>query len=98
MTTVATFTIDYIRFLDPQGKLVQALPAFAENPKILIELYRAMTKLRVFDTKAIALQRTGKMGTYASTLGQEAVSVAVGNAMQKDDALCPAYREYGAQF
>jgi 2-oxoisovalerate dehydrogenase E1 component alpha subunit len=98
MTTVATFTIEYTRFLDPQGKLVQALPAFAENPKTLVELYRLMAKLRVFDTKAIALQRTGKMGTYASTLGQEAVSVGIGHSMRADDALCPAYREYGAQF
>lgn len=98
MTTVATFNIEYTRFLDPQGKLTQALPAFAEDPKKLIELYRVMTKLRVFDTKAIALQRTGKMGTYASTLGQEAVGVAVGHAMRVDDALCPAYREYGVQF
>lgn len=98
MTTVATFTIEYTRFLDAKGVPVQDLPAFAKDSKVLLDLYRWMTLLRVFDTKAIALQRTGKMGTYASTLGQEAVSVAIGHAMQKDDVLCPAYREYGAQL
>lgn len=98
MTTVANFSIEYVRFLDPNGEPTQELPAFARDTKKLIELYRKMVLLRTFDTKAIALQRTGKMGTYASTLGQEALSVAIGNAMRKEDVLCPYYREYGAQF
>ena len=98
MTTVAKFSIEYTRFLDAEGKATQVLPTFAQDTKNLIKLYSAMTLLRIFDTKAIALQRTGKMGTYASTLGQEAVTVAIGNAMKKDDVLCPFYREYGAQL
>lgn len=98
MTTVATFTIEYTRFLDPAGKVVQPLPAFAEDPATLLNLYKWMVRSRTFDTKAIALQRTGKMGTYASTLGQEAIPVAIGSTMQKTDVLCPAYREYPAQF
>jgi len=95
---VANFTIEYTRFLDPAGNLVQPLPKFAEDPKNLIELYRQMVSLRTFDAKAVALQRTGKMGTYASTLGQEAVSVAMGHAMRPEDVFCPSYREYGTQL
>lgn len=98
MTQVASFTIEYTRYLAPDGKLTQELPEFAKDPKVLVHLYKLMASLRVFDTKAIALQRTGKMGTYASTLGQEAVSTAMGYTMKKDDVLCPAYREYGAQL
>lgn len=98
MTVVATFTIEYTRFLDANGKVIGKLPPFAEKPEVLLDLYRQMVLLRTFDTKAIALQRTGKMGTYASTLGQEAISVALGNVMKPDDVLCPAYREYGAQL
>lgn len=98
MSLVASFNIEFTRFFDFDGNPTQPLPNFAQNNKNLIELYRKMVLLRVFDTKAIALQRTGKMGTYASTLGQEAVSVAIGNAMRKEDVLCPFYREYGAQF
>jgi 2-oxoisovalerate dehydrogenase E1 component alpha subunit len=98
MTIVANFSIEYTRFLDPQGEPTQALPAFAEDGKKLIQLYRTMTLTRMFDTKAITLQRTGKMGTYASILGQEATSVGVGDAMKKEDVLCPFYRDYGAQF
>lgn len=64
----------------------------------LIYLYRMMVLTRIFDANAITLQRTGQLGTYPSTLGQEAVAVGIGAAMRPDDILCPAYREYGAQF
>jgi pyruvate dehydrogenase E1 component alpha subunit len=57
-----------------------------------------MVLTRVFDTKAIALQRTGRLGTYASSLGQEAVAVGVGAAMQRYDVLVPSFREHGAQL
>ncbi len=98
MTVVAEFSINHTAFLDQHGKVISELPKFANDHKALIELYRWMVITRTFDTKAIALQRTGKLGTYASPLGQEAIGVALGHAMAKDDVLCPAYREYGAMF
>jgi len=95
----ASFEIEYLQYLDADGKLVREdIPEFAKDPKQLVELYKQMTFLRVFDSKAIALQRTGKLGTYASCLGMEAAHVAIGTAMQEDDVLAPMYREYGAQF
>lgn len=96
--TVAQFEISYHRFLDEAGKVEQTLPDFAGDIDHLHKLYRFMVETRIFDTKAIALQRTGKMGTYPSTLGQEAICVGIGAAMDDDDVLCPYYREYGAQF
>jgi len=95
----ATFEIEYLQYLDADGKLVRDdLPAFARDVKQLVELYKLMLFVRVFDGKAIALQRTGKLGTYASCLGHEAAHVAIGSAMQEDDVFAPMYREYGAQF
>ena len=64
----------------------------------MIALYRAMLLTRLFDTKAIALQRTGQLGTYAPSLGQEAIGAAVGLAMRPDDVLAPTYREHAAQL
>lgn len=96
--TIATFSIEYQQFLDIDGKPTQALPAFAENTELLTALYREMVLVRIFDNKAIALQRTGKLGTFAATTGQEAISVALGSVMKENDVLCPAYREYGAQL
>ena len=98
MTTVASFEIDYTQFLNPQGEATQAFPEFARDPANLIPLYRAMVLTRLFDTKAIALQRTGKLGTFASSLGQEAIGVGVASAMRAEDVLLPSYRDHAAQF
>jgi 2-oxoisovalerate dehydrogenase E1 component alpha subunit len=98
MTKVASFEIHYSQFLDPAGAAVAELPAFARDPKALIPLYRAMVLTRRFDAKAIALQRTGRLGTYASSLGQEAVTVGLAAAMLPEDVLLPTYREAGAQL
>lgn len=94
----AHFEIHHTRLLDQQGKALGELPDFARDAEFVGHLYRTMVRTRTFDAKAIALQRTGKMGTYASSQGQEAVSVAIGSAMKKEDVLLPTYREYGAQF
>ncbi len=98
MSVVAQFEIRRRRYLDERGQPQQELPEFACTPDTLLALYRGMVVTRLFDDKAVALQRTGKLGTYASTLGQEAVAVAVGCAMQADDVLLPTYRECGAQL
>lgn len=98
MTTAARFQVDYTCFLDANGNAAQPLPAFAQDTALLIELYRAMTLTRTFDNKAVALQRTGKLGTFASSLGQEAIGVGIAAAMQHDDALFPSYRDHAAQL
>lgn len=95
-----TFKVDYFQFLGVDGNLVQGvkIPALAKDFDRLVDLYKLMTKTRVFDKKAVALQRTGKLGTYASCLGHEAAHVAIGAAMKPEDCFAPMYREYGAQF
>jgi len=99
MPIVATFEIEYLQYLGPDGKLVREdLPEFAKDPKNLVELFKEMLFVRAFDTKAVALQRTGKLGTYASCLGHEATHIGIGSSMQYDDVFAPSYREYGAQF
>ena len=99
MPTVATFDIEYIQYLGPDGTLVRDdLPEFANDRQVLVELFKQMLLVRSFDTKAVALQRTGKLGTYASCLGHEATHIGIGSSMQYDDVLAPSYREYGAQF
>ena len=98
MQTVAEFTIGYQQILGPDGNLVGPAPGFAARPEELLRMYRMMTLVRSFDTKAVNLQRTGQLGTYASCLGHEATHVAVGAAMRPEDCLAPVYREYGTQL
>ncbi len=98
METVASFTIGFSRILDAGGTLVAMLPEFAREPASLVRLYSAMVLARTFDAKAIALQRTGRLGTYASSLGQEAVAVGIADAMAPEDVLLPSFRDHGAQL
>ncbi len=86
------------RVLDVEGKIVGPMPEFARDPAELLRLYRALVLTRTFDAKAIALQRTGRLGTYASSLGQEAVSVGAASAMRPSDVFLPSFSEHGAQL
>ncbi len=86
------------RFLSSEGKLDQSAGSVSLDSAALLELYKAMTRTRVFDGKAIALQRTGKLGTFPSCLGQEAIAVGVASAMSAQDVLFPYYRDHGALF
>lgn len=90
--------LPYTRYLDPDGRLLGALPAWADDFDLLCRLYRQMVLTRLFDQKAVALQRTGRIGTYAPTIGQEAIGVAVGALMKPEDVLVPYYRDTAAQF
>src|SRR6185312_9504541 len=95
----AKFEIEYLQYLDAEGKQVRKdLPDFAQDIDQMVELYKLMVSTRVFDTKSIALQRTGKLGTYASCLGHEATHVGIGASMKPEDVFAPSYREYGAQL
>lgn len=100
VTCAASFQIDYVQYLDPEGRLVRStdLPALASDLAQLVKLYQAMVFVRTFDSKAINLQRTGKLGTYAACLGHEAAHIGIGSALAADDVFAPMYREYGAQF
>lgn len=95
MSTVAEHEIAYHQYIDADGFVVRDLPAFARDPACLTALYRSMLRTRLFDRRAVALQRTGQMGTYASSLGQEAAVAGVGAAMRREDVFLPTYREQG---
>ena len=99
VSIAASFEIDYLQYLDESGKLLnEDAPAFARDVRALVDAYKLMCFTRVFDGKAIALQRTGKLGTYAACLGHEATHVGIGASMKPEDVFAPSYREYGAQF
>lgn len=99
MTVAAEFKIEYLQYLDADGTLVRNdLPASLKDPAVLVPLFKQMLYVRTFDSKSIALQRTGKLGTYAACLGHEAAHVGIGAAMKQGDVFAPSYREYGAMF
>ncbi|MFZ5557097.1 MAG: pyruvate dehydrogenase (acetyl-transferring) E1 component subunit alpha [Pseudomonadota bacterium] len=98
MTTVARFEVALTRYLDEHGNVLAPLPAPYDEPRSLIPFYRGIVLTRTFDARAVALQRTGQLGTFASSLGQEAVGAVVGALMRPEDVLLPTYREAAAQL
>lgn len=92
------FEIHYHQYLNAQGEAVADLPESANDLDHLRHLLRTMLLVRTFDKRAIALQRTGQLGTYASCYGQEAIGVAIGDLMNADDVFLPSYRETAAML
>ncbi len=98
LPVIARFEVRRRAYLGPDGAIRGRPPAFASDPDLLISLLRGMALTRAFDLKAVALQRTGRLGTYPVSLGEEAASIGVASAMRDEDVLLPSYRNTGAQL
>jgi pyruvate dehydrogenase E1 component subunit alpha len=59
----------------------------------LLELYRRMVLLRVFDERALVYHRQGRIGTYAIAWNHEAIQAGATFALDEDDWIFPSYRE-----
>jgi pyruvate dehydrogenase E1 component alpha subunit len=90
---------DMVQLLTPEGQRV-------EHPEYPLEitddeiaaLYRDLVLVRRIDTEAIALQRQGELGLWASLLGQEAAQIGSGRALRPHDMAFPSYREHGVAW
>jgi pyruvate dehydrogenase E1 component alpha subunit/2-oxoisovalerate dehydrogenase E1 component alpha subunit len=61
--------------------------------EVLLSAYRHLRRLRMLDARMIVLQRQGRVGFYGACTGQEAVPIATGLVLEKDDWVFPALRE-----
>ncbi len=62
------------------------------------QIYEDMMTLRIYDRKAVSLQRQGRFGTYAQMEGQEASLIASTYPLQPQDWMVTTYRETGAMW
>ncbi len=86
-----------LEVLAPDGTVDEALMPQLDREQVET-MHRWMLLGRTLDAKAITLQRQGRMGTWASLRGQEAVQVGAVAAMEDDDWLIPAFREHVAMI
>ncbi|OUS00949.1 dehydrogenase [Flavobacteriales bacterium 33_180_T64] len=63
--------------------------------KMLLSLYKKMLKPRMIEEKMLILLRQGKISKWFSGIGQEAISIGVTMAMQKDEYILPMHRNLG---
>ncbi len=100
---------EHVHAVHPEPDMVQLLTPEglrADNPDYPLEisdeeiagLYRDLVLVRRVDTEAIALQRQGELGLWASLLGQEGAQVGAGRALRHQDMSFPTYREHGVAW
>ena len=86
--------VKYMQILDKDGNADEHL-----DPKLskemLRRMYITMLVTRMFDDKALKLQRQGRIYTYPPCLGQEASQIGSIAALNEDDWMFPSYREHG---
>ena len=90
---------DMVQLLTPEGLRVEHpdYPLDITDEQIG-SLYRDLVLVRRIDSEAIALQRQGELGLWASLLGQEAAQIGAGRALRKQDMAVPTYREHGVAW
>jgi pyruvate dehydrogenase E1 component alpha subunit len=81
------------QILNEEGEVVndKALPDLSDEQ--LQELMRRMVYTRIWDQRAISLNRQGRLGFYAPTAGQEASMLGSQFALEKEDFILPGYRD-----
>jgi 2-oxoisovalerate dehydrogenase E1 component alpha subunit len=90
---------DFVQLLTPEGERVSHPDYELDlSPDEYCSLYRDLVMVRRIDTEAMALQRQGELGLWASLLGQEAAQVGAGRALTGKDFAFPTYREHGVAW
>ena len=84
-----------LQILTPEGELVGDPPIDVPMTR---KLYRAMVASRLYDRKATAIQKQGRLATYAPFEGQEAAQVGSAAALRPDDWMVATYRDAAAMW
>lgn len=84
-----------LQVIDARGRLVDDDPGL--DPELYRTMYKNMVLARELDRRMLALQRQGRIGTYAMLEGQEAVQIGSALALKPQDFVFPSYREHGVQ-
>ncbi len=91
---IEKFSVEYLQILNENGNCDKRLmPSLTK--KQIKDMYEYMILTRVFDDKALKLQRQGRLGTYAPTRGQEASQIGSALVIKDEDMVFPAFRENG---
>ena len=84
---------DIVRIIGNGSDLPDAAVPEGLAEKDLVELYRSLILLRTFDERSVALQRQGRIGTYALYWGEEGTQAGPLLACEDADWVFPSYRQ-----
>ncbi|NGM80986.1 pyruvate dehydrogenase (acetyl-transferring) E1 component subunit alpha [Paenibacillus sp. 7124] len=90
---VYTEDVEALSVLSPAGEVINKdkMPELTDDQ--LKEIAYRMIFTRTWDDRAVNLGRQGRLGFYAPTSGQEATMVGSEFALEKEDFVCPGYRD-----
>ena len=94
LMSLANFRVERLEILNVNGDIDKRLMPKLTNKQIK-EMYESMFLTRIFDEKALSLQRQGRLGTFAPNKGQEASQIGSAYALNKEDFCFPSFRENG---
>lgn len=90
---VYTEKVEPLKMLNLDGTLADPKAELNLSDDQLRELMRRMVFTRIWDQRAVSLQRQGRLGFYAPVSGQEASMIGSEFALEKEDFICPGYRD-----
>ncbi|XAR62883.1 3-methyl-2-oxobutanoate dehydrogenase (2-methylpropanoyl-transferring) [Bertholletia excelsa] len=97
LTFISEFTekVHCYRVLDENGHPTTSnkFPQVTED--MAVKMYRDMVTLQIMDTVFYEAQRQGRISFYATSTGEEAITIASAAALAIDDVIVPQYREPG---
>jgi 2-oxoisovalerate dehydrogenase E1 component alpha subunit len=86
-----------VRVLDDSHQAVGPWHPHLDAKELQVGL-RHMLLTRVFDDRMQRIQRSGKISFYMRSMGEEAISVAMGMALRPTDMAFPSYRNQALYF
>jgi pyruvate dehydrogenase E1 component alpha subunit len=98
MSTLQRDPDDRVQVLDEDGQIREGATVPDLPDEQFVEMYREMVLARRLDTRAVSLQRQGRMGTYPPMAGQEGAQIGSIHALEDDDWVFPSYREHAAMI
>ncbi|HXW69167.1 MAG TPA: thiamine pyrophosphate-dependent enzyme, partial [Dissulfurispiraceae bacterium] len=92
--TIESINVKRLDILNESGEADSSLmPSLSDND--IRKMHELLILSRIFDERALNLQREGRIGTYAPILGQEASQIGSAYALEKSDWIFPSFREIG---
>lgn len=93
-TIIEKIEVKHLRILHENGDAdATLLPNLSDND--IKKMFEIFILARQFDQRALQLHAEGRLGTYASILGQEAAQIGSAYALEKADWVFPSFREMG---
>ncbi len=95
--TIESISVKRLEILNESGEADSSLmPSLADDR--IKNMYELLILSRIFDERALNLQREGRLGTYAPILGQEACQIGSACALERSDWIFPSFREMGVHI